>query len=59
VDEAIAMLKRDGGTVVSIGGSTVELPGRGGTTTKVAIVRDPNNLFLVLLQVAPQPPRNP
>jgi hypothetical protein len=37
----------------------VELPGRGGNTTKVAIVRDPNNLFLVLLQVAPQPPRNP
>jgi catechol 2,3-dioxygenase-like lactoylglutathione lyase family enzyme len=59
VDEAIAMLKRDGGTVVSTGGNTVELPGRGGTTTKVAIVRDPNNLFLVLLQVAPQPPRNP
>ena len=59
VDEAIAMLKRDGGTVVSTGGNTVELPGRGGNTTKVAIVRDPNNLFLVLLQVAPQPPRNP
>jgi catechol 2,3-dioxygenase-like lactoylglutathione lyase family enzyme len=58
VDEAIAMLKRDGGTVVSTGGNTVELPGRGGTTTKVAIVRDPNNLFLVLLQV-PQPPRIP
>jgi catechol 2,3-dioxygenase-like lactoylglutathione lyase family enzyme len=59
VDEAIAMLKRDGGTVVSTGGNTVELPGRGGTNTKVAIVRDPNNLFLVLLQVAQQPPRNP
>jgi catechol 2,3-dioxygenase-like lactoylglutathione lyase family enzyme len=59
VDEAIAMLKRDGGTVISTGGNTVELPGRGGTTTKVAIVRDPNNLFLVLLQAAPQPPRNP
>jgi catechol 2,3-dioxygenase-like lactoylglutathione lyase family enzyme len=54
VDEAIAMLKRDGGTVVSTGGNTVELPGRGGSTTKVAIVRDPNNLFLVLLQVAPR-----
>jgi catechol 2,3-dioxygenase-like lactoylglutathione lyase family enzyme len=57
VDEAIAMLKRDGGAVVSTGGNTVELPGRGGTTTKVAIVRDPNNLFLVLLQAPP--PRNP
>jgi catechol 2,3-dioxygenase-like lactoylglutathione lyase family enzyme len=56
VDEAVAMLKRDGGTVVSSGGTTVELPGRGGATTKVAIVRDPNNLFLVLLQAAPRPP---
>ena len=56
VDEAIAMLKRDGGVVVSTGGSAVELPGRGGATTKVAIVRDPNNLFLVLLQAAPRPP---
>jgi catechol 2,3-dioxygenase-like lactoylglutathione lyase family enzyme len=59
VEEAIAVLKRDGGTVVSTGGGTVDLPGRGGATTKVAIVRDPNNLFLVLLQAAPQPPRNP
>ena len=59
VDEAIAMLKRDGATVVSTNGTTVELPGRGGATTKVAIVRDPNNLFLVLLQAAPQPPRTP
>jgi catechol 2,3-dioxygenase-like lactoylglutathione lyase family enzyme len=56
VDEAVAMLKRDGGAVVSTGGTTVELPGRGGATTKVAIVRDPNNLFLVLLQAAPRPP---
>jgi catechol 2,3-dioxygenase-like lactoylglutathione lyase family enzyme len=56
VDEAIAMLKRDGGAVVSTGGNTVDLPGRGGATTKVAIVRDPNNLFLVLLQAAPRPP---
>ena len=38
----------------SAGGTTVELPGRGGATTKVAIVRDPDNLFLVLLQ-APRP----
>jgi catechol 2,3-dioxygenase-like lactoylglutathione lyase family enzyme len=56
VDEAIAMLKRDGGAVVSTGGTTVDLPGRGGSTTKVAIVRDPNNLFLVLLQ-APRAPQ--
>jgi catechol 2,3-dioxygenase-like lactoylglutathione lyase family enzyme len=57
VDAAIDALKASGGTVVSTGGSTVELPGRGGATTKVAIVRDPNNLFLVLLQAAP--PRTP
>jgi len=59
VDAAIAALKGAGGNVVSAGGSTVELPGRGGATTKVAIVRDPNNLFLVLLQAAPPAPAAP
>jgi hypothetical protein len=54
VDAAIEALKRTGGAVVSTGGATVNLPGRGGATTKVAIVRDPDNLFLVLLP-APQP----
>jgi len=54
VDATIAALKQAGGAVVSAGGTTVELPGRGGATTKVAIVRDPDNLFLVLLQ-APRP----
>lgn len=52
VDATIAALKTSGGVVVSTGGSTVDLPGRGGAVTKVAIVRDPNNLFLVLLQAA-------
>ena len=52
VDAAVAALKQAGGAVVSSGGTTVELPGRGGATTKVAIVRDPDNLFLVLLQAA-------
>ena len=56
VDAAIDTLKRHGGTVVSTGGATVNLPGRGGATTKVAIVRDPDNLFLVLLQAAPPAP---
>jgi catechol 2,3-dioxygenase-like lactoylglutathione lyase family enzyme len=56
VDGAIDVLKRHGGAVVSTGGTTVNLPGRGGATTKVAIVRDPDNLFLVLLQAAPPPP---
>jgi len=54
VDATIAALKQAGGAVVSSGGTTVELPGRGGATTTVAIVRDPDNLFLVLLQ-APRP----
>jgi catechol 2,3-dioxygenase-like lactoylglutathione lyase family enzyme len=53
VDATITALKAAGGTVVSTGGGTVELPGRGGATTKVAIVRDPNDLFLVLIQAAP------
>lgn len=57
VDAAIAAFERAGGTVVSTGGKTVELPGRGSATTKVAIVRDPSNLFLVLLQAAAPAPR--
>jgi len=55
VEATIDALKAAGGTVVSTGGNTVDLPGRGGATTKVAIVRDPNNLFLVLIQAAPRP----
>jgi predicted enzyme related to lactoylglutathione lyase len=57
VDAAIAVLKTAGGVVVSTGGGAVDLPGRGGAVTKTAIVRDPNNLFLVLIQAAP--PRTP
>lgn len=57
VDATIAALKAAGGVVQSSGGGTVDLPGRGGAVTKTAIVRDPNNLFLVLLQAAP--PRTP
>ena len=59
VDAMIAALKANGGVVVSTGGQTVDLPGRGGATTKVAIVRDPNNLFLVLLQAAAPAPARP
>jgi predicted enzyme related to lactoylglutathione lyase len=57
VDSAIARLKAEGGAVISTGGSAVDLPGRGGTVTKTSIVRDPNNLFLVLIQTTS--PRNP
>ena len=56
VDAAIAAVTRNGGAVVSTGGTAVNLPGRGGATTKVAIVRDPDNLFLVLLQAPPPTP---
>jgi len=59
VDAVIESLKAAGGAVVSTGGTTVALPGRGGATTKVAIVRDPNNLFLVLIQAAPAPAGTP
>jgi catechol 2,3-dioxygenase-like lactoylglutathione lyase family enzyme len=52
VGAAIDVLKAAGGTVQSTGGATVDLPGRGGAVTKTAIVRDPNNLFLVLIQTA-------
>jgi catechol 2,3-dioxygenase-like lactoylglutathione lyase family enzyme len=55
VDAAVAAVKAAGGTVQSSGGAPVELPARGGTI-KTAIVRDPDNLFLVLLQAA-APPR--
>jgi catechol 2,3-dioxygenase-like lactoylglutathione lyase family enzyme len=58
VAAAIEVLKAAGGAVVSTGGGTIDLPGRGGATTKVAIVRDPNNLFLVLIQAA-APARTP
>ncbi len=54
VDEAIRVVTSRGGQVVSTGGVPVELPGRAGATTKAAVVRDPNNLFLVLIQ-APRP----
>jgi catechol 2,3-dioxygenase-like lactoylglutathione lyase family enzyme len=56
VDAAIEALERRGGAVVSTGGTSVNLPGRGGARTKVAIVRDPDNLFLVLLQAASAAP---
>jgi catechol 2,3-dioxygenase-like lactoylglutathione lyase family enzyme len=52
VDAAVAAVKAAGGSVQSTGGAPVELPARGGTI-KTAIVRDPDNLFLVLLQTAP------
>lgn len=54
VDATIAALAPFGGTVVSTGGRPLELPA-GERKLKVAIVRDPDNLFLVLIETPPVP----
>ena len=58
LDAAIRAVVDAGGGVVSTGAAPVELPAGRGATTRAAIVRDPSNLFLVLIQVpqaAPAP----
>ena len=55
VDAAVAAFAKFGGTVASTGGRPLDLPA-GNSTLKVAIVRDPNNLFVVLIQ-SPAPAR--
>lgn len=55
VDDTIAALAPFGGAVVSTGGQPLELPA-GQRTLKVAIVRDPDNLFLVLIETPPPAP---
>jgi len=52
VDAAIAALKQAGGVVQTTGGKSMDLPA-GPNTIKVAMVRDPNDLFVVLIQAAP------
>jgi catechol 2,3-dioxygenase-like lactoylglutathione lyase family enzyme len=52
IDAAIDAFERFGGEVVSTGGRPLELPA-GNSTLKVAIVRDPNNLFVVLIESPP------
>ena len=54
IDAAIAAFKRFGGEVVSTGGAPLALPA-GNSTLRVAIVRDPNNLFAVLIEAPPAP----
>ncbi|HEX5049856.1 MAG TPA: VOC family protein [Gammaproteobacteria bacterium] len=54
IDAAIAAFKRFGGEVVSTGGKALDLPA-GNNTLRVAIVRDPNNLFVVLIESPPSP----
>jgi len=52
LDAAIAAFQRAGGEVVSTGGRPVMLPA-GNSTLRVAIVRDANNLFAVLIEAPP------
>ena len=52
IDAAIAAFERFGGEVVSTGGRPLALPA-GNSTLEVAIVRDPNNLFVVLIEAPP------
>jgi catechol 2,3-dioxygenase-like lactoylglutathione lyase family enzyme len=55
IDAAIAAFEQFGGEVVSTGGEPLELPA-GTATLSVAIVRDPNNLFVVLIEAPPPAP---
>ena len=52
LDAAIAAFERAGGQVVSTGGRPVALPA-GNSTVRVAVVRDPSNLFVVLIEAPP------
>jgi hypothetical protein len=52
LDAAIATFERAGGKVVSTGGRPLSLPA-GNSTLRVAVVRDPNNLFAVLIEAPP------
>mgnify|MGYP003351504492 CR=1 FL=1 len=50
--DAVAALTKAGGTFVSTGGKPLDLP-TANATLKVGIVRDPDGLFLVLIQSPP------
>lgn len=52
LDAAVKAVVAAGGRVVSTGGRPVDLPGGRGTAIKAAIVQDPNDLFLVLIETA-------
>ena len=54
VDAAVAEVTKAGGTVITTGGRALEFPA-GGTTQKVGVVRDPDNLFLVLVETRSLP----
>jgi catechol 2,3-dioxygenase-like lactoylglutathione lyase family enzyme len=55
LDAAMQAVVRAGGAVISTGGKPVELPAGRGGSIRAAIVRDPDNLFLVLIEARPQP----
>jgi hypothetical protein len=50
VDNVLKTLRTAGATVVTVGGEPVEVTSSTGATLRIAIVRDPNNLFLELIQ---------
>ena len=50
LDAAIKTVVGAGGRVVSSGGAAVLLPAGQGNTIKAAVVQDPDNLFLVLIE---------
>ena len=50
LNAAIQAVVRAGGSVISTGGKPVELPAGRGGSIKAAMVRDPDNLFLVLIE---------
>jgi hypothetical protein len=52
IDAAVAAFTKAGGTFVSTGGKPLELPVQNGAI-KVGIVREPDNLFVVLIQSPP------
>ena len=52
LDAAIAAFERFGGEVISTGGGPLALPA-GNSTLRVAIVRDANSLFVVLIEAPP------
>jgi catechol 2,3-dioxygenase-like lactoylglutathione lyase family enzyme len=52
IDAAVAALTKAGGAFVSTGGTPLELPVANGAL-RVGIVRDPDNLFIVLIQSPP------
>jgi catechol 2,3-dioxygenase-like lactoylglutathione lyase family enzyme len=55
LDAAVNAVVRSGGAVISTGGKPVVLPAGRGGAIRAAMVRDPDNLFLVLIEAsAPQ-----